>query len=502
MRRTKRLSRCALALATIASLLPGPAGRASDLEARVRTLLRGARCRAGTVGVCVLTGSGRELVAIEADRPLKPASNMKVLTVLAGLETLGADHEYETRLVATSSMQGGRIAGDLIVHSTGDPNISGRFYRDDPTALFTKWARELRALGLTEVTGDLIADDSYFDDVRFLPGWKRGQEGRWFSAQVASLNLNDNCIDVRIMPTSPGRPARVEITPLSPFIQIEGAPLTVSGRTMAVKIHRPTGTNRIELGGKIGDRIPGPFLDYVTVDDPPLFFAHSLAAVLREQGIRIRGRVRRQERRADRADAALERQGSALLVRHRSSLKLDLPVINKRSQNLHAEVLLKAIGRHAEGIGSVECGGRAVRAFLEGAGAATEGLVVADGSGLSHDNRVTARMLATALRHATRGDDFPLYLESLPLAGVDGTLEKRFRTPAGVRSLQGRVHAKTGYIAGVSALSGYLRRGETTWAFALLFNSLPGGNATIKRVQESIVAALDEEMGRRGIDLP
>ena len=440
----------------------------------------------------VLTDRGDPVVSIDSSLPMKPASNMKVLTTLAGLEVLGADYQFETQIVATAPLRRGKLAGDLIVYGTGDPNISGRFYDGDVLALFRTWALRLRNSGLVEVQGDLIADDSFFDSVRFLPGWKPSAMGRWFSAEISSLNLNDNCVEVQITPGTPGRKARVEVTPKSPFIEIDGAPRTVAQGKTKITIHRSPTSNRLTVRGQIHHKRK-TWSDTVAVYDPALFFSYTLERVLEEEGVDIGGIVRRRDRSGAEPVHPGKLPGSQLLVDHKSSLLLDLAVINKRSQNLHAEVLLKTLGARAGGEGSVAGGGRVVRQYLKKLDADVSGLVVADGSGLAHDNRVTTEILARSLNAARDKDYFPTFKKSLPVAGVDGTLAKRFRNEP---QLHGRLFAKTGYILGVSGLSGYIQRDATVWTFSMLFQRLPGGNSSVKRLQERIAAAIDRRMAQ------
>ncbi|MCZ6796306.1 MAG: D-alanyl-D-alanine carboxypeptidase/D-alanyl-D-alanine-endopeptidase [Planctomycetota bacterium] len=495
---------CALfgSLAVVAGGASWAPGLGSDecLEREIRGLLGSVGLRPQDAAVAVVDANGELVVNLGAHRAVKPASNLKILTSLAALELLGADYEYETRISSTTPLRGGTVAGDLVVRGTGDPNISGRFYDGDPTTLFRTWARRLRRAGLVDVRGDLLVDDSFFDDQRFLPGWKSIDAGRWFAAEISPLSLNDNCIDVLVVPGRAGERARVEVTPESPFVKVTGAPVTVARGKTHILIRRRPDTNEVTVSGQIAARSP-EWRDHVAVHDPALFFAHTLVAALRQQGIRVRGQVRRL---AAARPGAAKRAGPAprpgggkppltLLVVHKSSLRLDLPVINKRSQNLHAEILLKTLGARSGGEGSVAGGARAIRLYLERQGIATSSLVVADGSGLSHDNRVTAAMLARALDRARRATYFEIFRDSLPVAGRDGTLAKRFR---GEPQLHGRLFAKTGYIRSVSGLSGYLRRDGAYWSFSLLFQRLPGGNATIKRLQERIAATLDRAMAR------
>src|SRR4030095_4932541 len=158
----------------------------------------------------------------------------------------------ETTGAAAAPVESGRIAGDVVIRGSGDPNISGRFYGGDGMALLHRWAAELEKVGLSEVAGDVVADDTLFDDVRFLPGWDPKQEETWYSAQVSALSLNDNCVDVTVRPAkTPGRAATVETPPRGEAIQVEGSPETTAGGAARIIVHRKPGTNRLRVEGQI-----------------------------------------------------------------------------------------------------------------------------------------------------------------------------------------------------------------------------------------------------------
>lgn len=469
----------------------GTAVEAGNLEDSIRGLISKHGFKPKNVAVAVISGRSKVLVAINDRKPFKPASNQKILTTAAAIHLLGPEYEYETTISATAPLRTGRIAGDLIVRSTGDPNISGRFYNGDPTSLFESWARKLFEHGLRRIEGDLIADDTFFDDERLLPSWDRGQEMAWYSAQVSALNINDNCLDVTVRPArKAGRPASVRFVPACSLIRIAGVSRTVAKGKTKVLVHRTPGTNRLTVGGQIGLR-SSPWRGNITIEDPALVFVSALEEVFRGVGIELGGRVRKKTRAVkaepvDRSAPAGNRLASSstetVLVRHTSSLRKDLPIILKRSQNLHAEVLLKALGAHSGGEGSLRGGRRALRKFLRMKDISDEVLVVGDGSGLSHENRVSARMLARVLRSVQGERYFEEYLRSLPIAGKDGTLDDRFR-----RSLvKEKVFAKTGYIRGVSCLSGYVVKAGRVWSFAVLVNGLKGGARGAKQLQEKV----------------
>ena len=485
---------------------PGPVSRPipqtqakSTLDGQIRSYVRASGCDPKRVGVAVVDSKGKLRVLHEADTPLRPASNMKILTTAAGLSLLGETHEYVPRLETQAPIQAGVVAGSVFVLGTGDPNISGRFHDKNPTALFETWAKQLRAAGVLAIAGDLVADDSFFDQVRFPDGWNKANAGRWYSAEISPLALNDNCVDIRIHPTRIGAKARVEVVPSSPFIKVTGAPTTIGGRDgKSVRIHRAPDSNEIRISGKIGSKVEN-WYDHVAVVDPSLFFVHTLESVLKKHGVAVRGRVRRATAAEIAARTRARRQakggvpvGWSSLIEHRSKLLLDIPVINKRSQNLHAEILLKAIGQKFAQRGSIDSGGRGISAFLGKLSVPSEGLLVTDGSGLSYDNRITARQLAKTLHSVRSLESFRSFRESLPISGTDGTLEKRFRRHP---KLVGKVFAKTGYIKSVSALSGYVERDGLVWSFAIICNSFPrSGVGGARALQERIVARLFDVM--------
>ena len=474
------------ALLVFSVLPPALASGGGNLDQRVRRLIAKHGIPVSRVGVAILLEGDALDVAINADHPFKPASNQKLLTALAGLYWLGPEHEYVTTLSSTAPLQDGEIRGDLILRGTGDPNISGRFYEGDPTAVLRSWARKLREAGLSRVTGKLLGDDSWFDDVTFPPSWDRRQEECWYAAEISALSFNDNCLDIRVKPGSGvGKRAVVQVVPPSPLITIQGAPRTVATGATKVLVHRKHGTNEITVSGQIRLRAD-PWQGNVTVDDPPSFFASALWQVLRDEGIAVEGGHGKVERTQAGGSDRL-----TLLVRHTSTLRQDLPIILKRSQNLHAELLLKAMGVRAARRGSVAGGEAAIREFLKRRHIPDEGLVIRDGSGLSEENRVTAGLLVRVLRSAMSEKYFDEFLQALPVAGKDGTLKDRFQRQSRAR---GNVYAKTGYISGVSCLSGYVVKGRRVACFSVLTNGLAGGTSGAKRLQEEIAELVYEAL--------
>jgi D-alanyl-D-alanine carboxypeptidase/D-alanyl-D-alanine-endopeptidase (penicillin-binding protein 4) len=504
------------------ALIAGGVAAEDDATTAVRRVVAGLGVADGTASVVVLDPEGRTLVDVDGSDWRKPASNLKILTSIAALELLGADYEFVTRLWATAPILEGEIDGDVVLWGTGDPNISGRFYDGRPTTILESWADALRAAGIERIRGRLLVDDSFFDGETYPASWTRKEIARPYRAEVSALTFNDNCVEIGVEPSAPGQPARVSVSPASPFVSVLGAPTTVAG-SGRVELRRKVDSNEIIASGSISSRTKN-WYDSISVRDPALHFGHVLRRVFAERGVKIDGGVERKasapssdtekEPMPEESSATPLAQGrrrpvawiadrdgapsstSWLLVEHRSRLETDLPIVNKHSQNLHAEIILRSLGARIHGEGSRRAGETAIRSLLEEMRIAVDGLVVADGSGLSHDNRVNADLIAVCLHRAASRPWFDVFERSLAIPGEAGTLTKRFRSRDRVE-LGRRVRAKSGFISGVSALSGYAYFGERRYAFSMLFSGLPGGLDRIQDCQERILEELDRRIGAR-----
>jgi D-alanyl-D-alanine carboxypeptidase/D-alanyl-D-alanine-endopeptidase (penicillin-binding protein 4) len=429
-------------------------------------------------------GRTRELVAIDADEPMVPASNMKVLTTAAALEGLGSEFVFRTVLAAR------RVGGRLEVAIVGDadPTFGDsellRRHNLALTHVLDGWATELRRRGIDRIDA-LVLDDSVLDAQQLHPDWERGDLHRPYAAEVGGLNFNANALDVYIQPRGRGRTVGYRLDPPTRFVRV--ANTSVGGRSNAVQLARELGGNKIVLGGQTNARREqGPLR--VTVTRPTAYFATVAKERLEAGGVRVDGdpqldaTVRRQ---------LLDGKGNWQVVAvHETPLSLVLARTNKDSENLYAEALLKRLGHAATGVpGGWTNGGDAIGRYLDRIGA-TDRRVIRDGSGLSRGNRISPRTLTAALaeRFAANGE---YWLATLSIPGVDGTLRSRFASPRR-KPLRGRVWGKSGYIGGVSTLSGIVRTGDRWFAFSVMCNNVPGGkNYTAKDLQERVVELID-----------
>ena len=468
---------------TLFWLLPvATTGAQTDVQRELEALLAALPHAETVAGVSVVDlATGASLFEQNAHEPMIPASNMKVFVMAAAPLVLGPECAFNTILATDGT--------NLVLVGDGDPGFGDeRLYRargEAITADFVRWAETLHRLGMTVVPGDIVIDESIFDDCRVNPTWEAEDLGKWYAAPVGGLNFNDNCVDITLTPAAqPGAPALVTVVPENSLVKIINQCRTGGERDPI--LHHPAGTFEYRISG--GCRKRWPF-GSVSFPDPGLLTADSLRSTLQRSGISILGQIRR--RRLRRSDGSLP-ESLTLLDRRRTPLADVLQRVGKDSQNLFAECLLKRIGYEwakagtAEGAqGSWDRGSRALRASVEGMGIDPAGLVVADGSGLSRANRCTARQLTAVLAWMRRQAYDRLFRDSFSIAGVDGSLRKR------LKDLPDTVRAKTGTMRGIRTLSGYVKAANgREYAFAVLFNGYKGPSTPYKRIQDRICRIL------------
>jgi D-alanyl-D-alanine carboxypeptidase/D-alanyl-D-alanine-endopeptidase (penicillin-binding protein 4) len=459
--------------------LPAPAGTSTreDLARRLGARLDRAHLPEGRYGIAVLERGRRPRVVFARGHTaaLRPASVAKVLTSAAALDLLGPAYVFTTTVTARGDLDArGTFHGDLVVHGTGDPNLSGRLYGGVPTHVLDEFAKAVHDAGIRAVEGALVLDDGRFDREYFHPSWSAADRERWYGAGVTGLFYNDGCADVRVRgAASAGRAGSVDApSTLGPWELVGDVKTQPGKRTLVGGIWMDDG-HRLLVRGSIPPKITYEFSK--PVPDPLLFFGGAFEKRLARYGIRFSGGVRAARDAADRAP------GKATIARHGTAIGPTLKIMNRRSQNAYAALLFKAGGAALTGTGSWESGRQAVDEVLRRRGLDPENQTrIVDGSGLSLENRTTAATVARLLvmfeADLLRG---PLLYGSLAVPGEDGTLERRLTD----HELPERLHAKTGTLsrAGVHALAGYLDglRGEPDYAFAILLNTSKAGRALI-----------------------
>ena len=460
--------------------------------------------------------TGEILYDLNADHFFTPASNAKVITTMLALSSLGPDYRFRTTLESKSALESdGRIAGDLTLVGRGDPDLSNRRFpfagRADRVGPVEKILAELAdaavAKGLREIDGDIVGDDSYYPYDPYPAGWSNGDLFFAFASPVSAIAFNDNTVSVIIAPgRRVGDPAILQTEPAAAMGTFAADITTGPPDTLPdFAVVRQSGANFILLRGAIGlGRTPTRL--EIAMAAPAETAAASLKQLLEARGVRVMGTARAQHSPPPYSNAAGEpilppppsqpaaaEPNPAVLAEHISEPLLEsIRLTNKMSHNLHAELLLRAVGREKLGVGSTAAGLKVEREFLPSAGVADGDIFLTDGSGLGRDNLVTPRAMVTLLRYAAHqpwGKDF---LSTLPISGADGTLEGRMANSAA----SGLIEAKTGEIEHDRALSGYATtlRGESL-IFSIFYNNDPQhGLGTVAPV-DAIATAMVETLG-------
>ncbi len=449
------------------------ADAAKQLEAALSEIVSKSALAGARVGVLVTSlDTGRVLFAHGADELLNPASNVKLFTAAAALARLGPEFRFDTELWVDGRAPAG-MPRALYVRGKGDPSMT--------TERLWALAGDLAHLGLRSVK-ELVIDDSYFDGEREGPGFDQERGDRSYLAPAAALSLNFNNVAVHVAPGSrEGDKGRVELEPPSDFFVLENR--TVTARASALRRVTPSSTSdgarqrvvvqaRLPLGSR--DQV---FLR--KIDDPPLYFGHTLRRLLEKRGVKV-GKVRRG---AVPADARL------LHVAQSESLGDIARRLLKTSNNFVAEQILKTLGAEAKGApGTWPKGVEAVEDFLAEVGLPRGSYLMKNGSGLNDANRFSARQTVTLLAEMWRR--FPLMAEfvgALPVAGKDGTIKWRMEGTDAV----GHLRAKTGTLESVTSLSGYVEtKGRERLAFAILVNDYPGRAGPVVRAVDALGSAL------------
>lgn len=443
------------------------------LQARIDALLDRPALAPGSWGVEVRnTRTGAVAYARNAEKNMKPASTLKVVTTAAALDAFGPDARFRTTVETAGRLDAlGRIVGDVYLVGGGDPNLSGRFHDGRAIAPFEQLADQLVAAGVKRIEGRVLGYDGLFAGDRRGEDWTWGDLVWCYGAEVSALALNDNCVDLTVAPGErEGDAVVVGASPPSSYYRIQSTVTTVArGAPGQLRLERDLGGNVIRLSGThaIGQR---PWQGSVALENPPRFAATVFSEVLASKGIVVTGE-------ADTLAADLPQARRVLAFLESAPLSELIATVNKESQNLHTEMLLRLLGARRGGVGSLETGREAIEEFLTRAGVRHDSWQMQDASGLSRSNLVTPRGMVGLLVAMDKHPHAAAFRASLPVAGSDGTLESRMRGTAAA----GRVQAKTGTIRNVNGLAGYAtaRNGDRLAFYAVVnHHTAEGSDAT------------------------
>ncbi|GAA3435814.1 D-alanyl-D-alanine carboxypeptidase/D-alanyl-D-alanine-endopeptidase [Kutzneria kofuensis] len=472
----------AAALLALPAAASAGSANASALGQDLDSLLANPELAGGHAGLVVRNAdTGETLYSRLGDDLLVPASNEKLVTSAAALDLLGADYSFDTIVRPAGTVSGGTLTGDLYLKGFGDPSTT--------LADYQAMANQVKQAGITNVTGHLVADDTYYDSVRLGPGWAWDDEPYFYNAQVSALtvapdnNANAGSVNVTVAPGAQGQPAVVTMTPPNTYVTIQSTATT--GTSTGLSVNRVHGTNTITVSGTIAAGAAA-VTSQMSVDNPTAFAASVFRKALSDAGVSVTGTTTFQKMPT----------GLSTVASHTSATigQLMAPFL-KQSNNLIAETLTKAAGVERLGSGSFGAGVNALTTKLGALGIDPAKYNQFDGSGLSRLDIVSPAQIAQLLINAKSRPWFQTWYDALPVAGnsnpaIGGTLANRMAgTPAA-----NNVHAKTGSMTGVSALSGYVTAADgEKLVFSLVSNNfLPG---SVKDVEDAVAVRLAQYNG-------
>ncbi len=483
-------STLAAAVTLLAALALPQTAPAQPLNQTVRGLITSQKVGEAKVSVAIIEAdSGKTLANINADAPMIPASNMKVLTSAAALAVLGPDFVFTTEL----AVDGPR----LIVRGAGDPALADpvllQEMKTSVEAVLDSWVKAIKASNPGTLS-EIVIDDRIFDREYVHPSWPREQLNRWYCAEVSGLTFHTNTISIYPRPTTPESAPALSIEPRADWLNIQNRAVTKSAGQNTTWAARPDDSNRITVYGNVRWAPQEPV--EVTVHEPQLFLGRLLSDRLAKAGLPALP-----VRLAEDRDAAGAGRVVAVV---RTPIDVVLRRCNVNSHNLYAEALIKRVGRQVTGQpGSWQNGAAVLRMLVqERLGPAdAAAIAVADGSGMSRDNRVTANLLTRWLASVAADPRIgPAFLESLPVAAKDGSLKRRFDG----KPFSLDVRAKTGYIRSVASLSGFVSESTENpdpaaaprrLVFSIIvndFGKVPLSN--IRKFQDDVVRAAHERL--------
>lgn len=440
----------------------------------------------------------RTLFSTNALTLLKPASTAKLFTAALALDRLGPEFRIRTDLIPRGPLdRRGTLRGDLIVFGRGDFSWAARFHDGDHTRALSAIADTLLRHGIRRIDGALVADDSYFRGPSHGTGWTWDDLRYYYGAEVGALTTDDNVIDLVFQPgAAEGDPVTLQVHPNTSYLTFDLTAVRTgpAAGPPRLELHRPPGSRLVRAEGILpaGGAV---WKDAVPVPEPGRYFAVRLREHLASTGIRIRRGARQEPGAA--APAPAKRRPSFLppIAVESPTLAEMLPRMLKPSQNLYAQLLLLQVGRQEPssppGESTESAGIRALGAFVERVGIPRDQVLLDEGSGLSRSALVTPHALVSLLQVMDRHPAREVFLESFPVAGIDGSLRNRLKDTVA----QGNLRAKTGTLRYVNALAGFVtNRVGDRLGFAALLNAFhPAADApTGREAVEGIARLLAE----------
>ena len=469
--------------------------QAASFASRVEGLLGTGPAGKGEWGLLIVDGkTGETLFQQNADRYFLPASNMKLFTTALALAKLGPDYRFHTPLETRGSISNGILTGSLALVGRGDPNLSNRRFPyqqkeefdGPPEKVLAELADAVVAKGVKEISGDVIGDDSYFPRERYPSGWEIDDMVWEYGAAVSAIVVDDNTVTLALTPgDQPGRAVQAAESPATPDFLVKNEVTTSAPDVKSeLTLRREPGASLVVIQGTMPAGGP-PRKLVLAIEEPAQHAAALLKHLLEDRGVRVDGVARA------RHEAPRTQEDPTVLAEHVSvPLREAVKLINKISQNLHTEMLLRTVARQSGMWATADDLMKVPQDFYASAGIDPDDVVQSDASGLSRHNLVTPRAIVALLTFAQSQPWFATYYDSLPVAGVDGTLEDRMKNTLAA----GHIHAKTGSVVHVRTLSGFAETPSgRRLIFSFLSNNQGGRNHEAADALTGLCVAMLEE---------
>ncbi|MEJ6682308.1 MAG: D-alanyl-D-alanine carboxypeptidase/D-alanyl-D-alanine-endopeptidase [Flavobacteriales bacterium] len=417
-----------------------------------------------SVGFSLLDPSGIEIQSFQSEKSLAPASTVKVLTSITALEILGYDHKFVTTLIIQGTIIEGRLIGNVIVKSGGDPTLGAPDFKTHYGDFVGEWVKAIKAEGISEIDGRILIDDRALEGDRNAGSTALNDVGNYYGAGAPGFSFMDNEFTVFFNTAGSGTASVVVKTEPSLPVSIELVNEVRAGNKSGdnVIIYSLDGGNQVFLKGELPPnmkdfKVRGAFPDVTQ------FAQAYLQRAIESAGISV---------------TEVEKNGplfmnSKELVQTKSPALIEiLKVLNKKSVNSYADVLLKHIGKASGRAATFEGGAEAVKAFWKEKGLDTNGIYIEDGSGLSRKNNITAKFMTEVLQSQLENEQVNKIMNEASLSfSVKSMWGSAFK---------GQIQAKSGYIGRVIAYAGYIIRDGKKYPFYLTVNNFSGSTSGMR----------------------
>ncbi len=410
-----------------------------------------------------------------------PASCLKIFVTGTSMHHFPINHFFETKVQLKGNLHNKTFKGNITFIGSGDPNISGRFFEQE-NGIMSQWIDSLKALGIDTISGKIEFRDDRFPGSSKPPYWKKNYYNKWYGAEVSALSYNDNCYNVKVIPAdSLDSLASVQFLPNLGFTKVTNKVLTVSGKKSNIIYKLHPDSNIIFLEGTLGQNSQASTYTF-PVRNPTDFFKSAFLYFLKEKGVTYSS-----QEEPNHSNPTLQKT-----FRFKTAPTTNIyEEINQRSQNLHAELLLRSLGVHVKEKGTREAGIQAEKEFLHHLGVDSGSFQFYDASGLSTSNKIKPQALVMYLHKMSRQPYGKAFIQSLATPGVHGYKGKR------LKHLKNKIKIKTGFINGVQGLTGYIfTQDGDTLSFALFLNGYQSNYSVATQFIDSSITYITSQYNR------